>query len=219
MEQTAGEEGRPATQADRYAIIADEIRGLSQDVTGSLLNVLSELAKSNPGSAYIAAKRHVERHGFLLLDEGYVGVSDGFVLGANEEYLMCPGDIVVYAMITKLATGDTLLAFYFSKSGSVGLYHCAVLSFNPKGGVEVRDAGDGKIYWVSPERILGKIAKVVHFGDAEWHELIGHLMSKKHLVESLTKHSKRVEESGHPDKSKRNDELKRRLAILTAGQP
>ncbi len=188
-------------------------------MTKSLLNVLSELAKSNPGSVYIAAKRHVERYGFLLLDEGYVGIADGFVLGANEEYLMCPGDIVVYAMMPKLATGDTLLGFYFSKSGSVGLYHCTVLSFDPRGGVEVRDASDGKIYWVSPERILGKIAKVVHFGEAEWHELISHLMSKEQLVESLTKHLKRVEESERPDKSKRNDELKRRLAILTAGQP
>ncbi|MDG6921547.1 MAG: hypothetical protein JRN59_08465 [Nitrososphaerota archaeon] len=218
MEQTASGEERSTKQVDRYASVADEIRGLSQDVTRSLLAVLLELAKSHPGSVYIAAKKHAEKHGFLLLDEGYVGVSDKFVVGENDEYLLCPGDVAIYVMTTRLKTGDVLVVFYYSKE-LVRFYHGVVSSFDPGGSVEVRDPCSGKLYWEPPERILGKLAKIVQFGSREWHELIGQLVSKKYLMDILINDSKRLEEGDLSDKLKRIAELKRRLTILAAGQP
>ena len=218
MEQTS-EAGQSVIAADRYAVLADEIRSLSQDVTDSLLMVLMELRKSNPNNVYVASKKFLDQNGFLLLDEGHLGIADRFILGENDEYLVCPGDVVIYTTPRKFKTDDVLLAFYFDKNSAFGLYHCRVLGFDTRGGVEIRDF-DSKTYWIASERILGKLAKVIHFGDPEWHELIGQMVDEKFLVGRLAKYTKRQEEEkGPPDRSRRLDELNRRIAILTADQP
>jgi len=201
--------------ADRFAALADEIRGLSQDVSDSLFKVLTELRKSNPGNVYVASKRYIERFGFLLTDGGCLGISDRFVEGEGDAYLFSPADIVIHMMPDKLETGDILLAFGLNKGG-IWTYHCRLLRFDPRGSIEIQDLADEKTYWIAPDRILGKLAVVIRFGTPEWHSLIGQLITPSRLADSLSKHVKRLEEGGPPDRSRRQDELRRRLAVLTS---
>jgi hypothetical protein len=204
-----------ASPADRYAVIADEMRGLSQDVGDSLLKVLLELRKSNSGEVYAVSKKYLEDYGFLMPDEGFVGVADRFVRGRNDEFHVCPGDVVIYAMPYTLKTDDVLLSFFLRK-GSIGLYHCRLLGFNPRGSLEVYDLVDEKTHWISSKNVFGKLMKAITFGDPEWHELIGQMVTRKHLIDSMGKWIKQLEESHHPELPRRKRELERRLAILTS---
>jgi len=217
MEQKSDAD-QSVSPADRYAVIADEIRALSENVCDSLSKVLLELRKSNGGDVYVASKKYLEEYGFLMPDEGFVGVADRFVKGKNDEYQISPGDVAIYAMPYRVKTDDVVLAFFLSK-GSVGFYHCRIVGFDPRGSLEVYDLVDEKTYWVSPKYVFGKLAKVVYFGDPEWHALIGQLISTKHLADNMSKWVKRLEDSGAPDKSRQQVELERRLAILASNQP
>lgn len=209
---------QPVNPVDRYAAIADEIRSLSQNVVNSLSKVLFELKKSNLGEVYVASKKYLESNGFMLPDGGFIGVADRFVRGRNDEFQVCPADVVIYVMPYTLKTDDVVLTFYLNK-GSVGFYHCRVLSFDPRGSIEVYDLVDEKTRWISPKYIFGRLVKVVHFADPEWHELIGQMMTKKQLVDKVPKWIKWLEEDDLPDKMRRRDELERRFALLTEDQP
>ncbi len=209
--------GQPASRGDEYAAIADEIRSLDKEVADSILKVLLELTKSNPGSVYVASKKYIEQKGLYLSDYGCFGILDRFLPGATGSCVACPGDIVLYAQAYKVRTDDVILLFYVDRKGFIRTYHARVLNFDPRGGIEVKDLGDSETYWVSQGRILGKLVRVISFGDPEWHDLIGQIVDRELLRKRLSESLKWIEQNEVPEKSERLAEMKRRLTILTAG--
>ena len=184
----------------------------------SLLKVMLELRKSNEGSVYAAAKKYVEQHGLFLADYGFFGILDRFIPETLDNYVGCPADIVVYVEGTKLRTNDLLVLFYLDGKGLIRTYHARVLSFYPGGRLEVKAVNDGKVYWVSKNEILGKLTKVFHFGEPEWFELVDQIIDKKLLQERLVKILETTERNEMPEKARRLDELKRRLAVLASAR-
>jgi hypothetical protein len=208
------EQTRPG---DSFAVVADEIRGLGDDVGESMLKVLLELGKSNPGSTYVAAKKYVDQKGMSLCDFGNIGILGTFLQGQRGTYVGCPGDVVFYAQADRKKTDDILLVYYIDKKGFARLYHARALSFDSKGDIEVKELGGTKTYWVSRQKILGKLVGVVNFGAPDWHDLIGQIVDKEFLSKRLNEHFKWIEENYFEDKSERLAELKRRLRQLAVG--
>jgi hypothetical protein len=194
--------------------VADEIRGLGNDVTESTLRVLLELSKSNPGSAYVAAKKYVDQKGMSLCDFGNIGILGTFLPGQGGSYIGCPGDIIFYVQADKTKTDDVLLVYYIDKKGLARLYHARALNFDSKGDVQVKELGDSRTYWISHRRVLGKIFSIVGFGGPDWHELIGQIVDREFLSKRLNAHFKWIKENYFEDKSERLTELKRRMAHL-----
>ena len=208
---------RTSVPGDEYAVLADEIRSLGEGVTDSALKVLLALEKSNPGSAYIAAKKFIDQKGLGLCDFGNFGLLGSFLPGHGNAFIASPGDIVVYAQVDRAKTGDILLVYYLDKKGLARPYHVRAVNFDMKGGIEVSDLGTAEVRWTSRERVLGKLVKVICFGDPDWHHLIGQIVDRKFLERRLKEHLKWIEENDFADKSDRLAELKRRLSILASG--
>lgn len=207
-------EPEKAKPGDQYAVVADEIRALGDDVTESLTKVMLELSKSKPGNVYIAAKKYVDQKGLSLCDFGSVGILGSFLLGRGGVYLGRPGDVVFYVMSDKARTDDILLLHYIDKKGYARLYHARASNFNLKGGVEVQELGDSRTYWISQRKILGKVVEVVEFGSPEWHDLIGQMVDREFLSKQLRGHLKWIEENSFDDKLERLAELRRRMSSL-----
>ena len=204
-------------EGDGYAIIADEVRSIGNDVVDSLLKIMLELKKSNEGSVYAAAKKYVEQNGLGLADYGFFGIVDRFIPEAGDNYLGCPADIGMYVEGAKVRTNDVLVLFYLDNKGFICTYYARVLTFDPGGRLEVTAVNDGKVYWVSKNEILGKLTRVFHFGEPEWFELIDQIIDRRLLEERLVKTLERTERNDVPEKKARLEELKRRLAILASG--
>ena len=197
---------------DAYAVVADEIRGLGEDVGESMLKVLLELGKSNPGSVYVAAKKYMDQKGASLCDLGNIGILGVFLPGQGGTYVGCPGDVVFYVQADRTKTDDILLVCYIDKKGFARLYHVRALNFDSMGDIEVKELGDSRTYWISRRKVLGKLVDVVNFGGPDWHGLIGEIVGRKFLSKRLHEHLKWTEESNLEDKSERLAELKRRIA-------
>lgn len=207
---------KPISAADRYADIADEIRGLDEDTTESLMNVMLELKKSNPGSVYVASKRYLDQKGLSVCDFGNIGILERFLPGSNGCFIGCPGDLIFYVQADRTRTDDILLLHYFDQKGFVRLYHARVLSFDLNGGIEVQDLGETKTRWVSRRKILGKFVGVISFGEPAWHDLIGRIVDRQFLTNRLKENLKWTESNNFQDKPERITELKRRIALLAS---
>jgi hypothetical protein len=211
----------PSKQADlagRCAQIANEIQQLSPNVHVSLHEVITALAKSNPGVAYLVCKKYVSEKGLKVADLGFVGVTEGFAPGDEGGYLFAPYDILLFLSPRKLKTGDLVLRHLVDpKKGSASeLTYLRVVSFSAQGGVEVETLlGEKKRFTVSELTILGKLGRVIPFDTPEWHELIGQIYTKEECISGLNRDVEYFSALSLPDKEKVLTELRRRVAVLT----
>jgi hypothetical protein len=168
--------------------------------------VLFELSKTDKWHTYLAAKKFVEVSGFLIADSGYVGIGYRFVFDK-----IAPCDIVVYGTTESVKSGDIVLYFQVIEHGFM-LEHFKIQRVYRDGRIDMEDERK-KQFTVPLGRIIGKVLKVIPFGEPDWHEMIMEMLNEQRLMANLKDAVKYYSKPERYNKTKL-DELERRMKVL-----
>ena len=194
------------TKGAVYTEIAKQIREISPDVVESLKRVFLELSKTDRWHTYLAAKKFVETSGFLIADSGYVGIGYQFVFDR-----IAPCDIVLYGTTESVKSGDIVLFFQVIEHG-FKLNHYKIQRVYRDGRIDIEDEYK-KQFTVPLACIIGKVLKVIPFGEPDWHEMIMEMINEQRLMVILNHALGFYGKQAKTDKTKL-DELNRRIRVL-----
>jgi len=200
------------TKKDKIAAIADEITALdSKNVGNVLMDVLKRVAASDRSHVYWTCKKYLQDdYGLLIADSGHVGISDRYIPN-----LMYPGDIVVYAVVDMLKTGDYIQALQMTDVKDLAVEHVKVTKISiVDGAVSVEDPLSGSSYTVAKHNILGKVVKVVTAFSQEWENIFYEFKDRKWLLKTLKKNLDLYKNTGYSNQRQIVSEIEKRMSKL-----
>lgn len=197
---------------EAYENLARQVLDRPESIPSAIHNLLLKLAEMHPGAVYwIIRKFYQEYLRLYVSDTGYIGIADRY-----EPELMYPGDIVLY-MIPESPQPDDVVQISFTDKDEVSVYviHARVIRCNDDRSIQVADTSTGEEYRVVDWNILGKLAKVIPFGSAEWQELFAASgVPREWLATSVEENIRSLQDSDVRGKDGAITELKRRLGDL-----
>lgn len=172
------------TKKDKIAALADEILSLDKNVGNTLAEVLKRVAASDRSHVYWTCKKYLQDdYGLLIADSGHVGISDRYIPN-----LMYPGDIIVYAVVDMLRTGDYIQVLQATDTKDLTIEHARVTKVSiVDGAVGVEDPLSGSAYSVAKHGIIGKVVKVITAFSQEWENVFYEFKDRKWLLKTLKK--------------------------------
>ncbi len=182
------------TKEDKIAAVADEIMSLDKNVGSTLIEVLKRVAASDRSHVYWTCKKYLQDdYGLLIADSGHVGISDRYIPN-----LMYPGDIIVYAVVDMLRTGDYIQVLQMTDVKDLSIEHAKVAKISiVDGAVNVEDPLSGSAYSVLKHNIIGKVVKVITAFSQEWENVFYEFKDGKWLLKTLEKNLDLYKNSGY----------------------
>lgn len=200
------------TKKDKIAAIADEITALdSKNVGNVLMEVLKRVAASDRSHVYWTCKKYLQDdYGLLIADSGHVGISDRYIPN-----LMYPGDIIVYAVVDMLKTGDCIQVLQMTDVRDLAVEHVKVTKVSiVDGAVSVEDSLSGSSYTVAKHNVLGKVVKVVTAFSQEWENTFYEFKDRKWLLKTLKKNLDLYKNTGYSNQRQIVGEIEKRMSKL-----
>ncbi|HEX7033030.1 MAG TPA: hypothetical protein VF172_08525 [Nitrososphaera sp.] len=200
------------TKKDKIAALADEIISLdSKNVRITLAEVLKRVAASDRSHVYWSCKKYLQDdYGLLIADSGHVGISDRYIPN-----LMFPGDIIVYAVVDMLKTGDFIQVLHMTDVNDLSVEHVQVAKVSIiDGAVAVEDPLSGSTYNVAKQNVIGKVVKVVTAFSQEWENVFYEFKDRKWLLKTLKKNLDLYKNTGYSNQRQIVGEIERRMSQL-----
>ncbi len=200
------------TKKDRIAELADEIVSLdTKNVGATLAEVLKRVAASDRSHVYWTCKKYLQdEYGLLIADSGHVGISDRYIPN-----LMFPGDIIVYAVVDMLKTGDFIQVLQLTDVKDLSVEHVKVTKVSIiDGSVTVEDPLSGFTYIVSKHNVIGKAVKVITAFSQEWEHVFYEFKDRKWLLKTLKKNLDLYKSAGYSKQRQIVGEIERRMSKL-----
>jgi hypothetical protein len=203
------------TKKDKIAAIADEILSLEKNPGSTLAELLKRLSASERSLVYWSCKKFLqEDYGLLIADSGHVGISDRYIPN-----LMFPGDIIVYAVVDMLKTGDYIQIVQMTDVKDLSVEHAVVRKVSiVDGAVTVEDPLSGSTYTVAKHNIIGKVVKVITAFSEEWQGTFYEFKDRKWLSKTLKKSLELHKAARYSNQRQIVGEIERRLSKLKEEQ-
>ena len=182
------------TKKDKIAAVADEILSLDKNVGSTLAEVLKRVAASDRSQVYWTCKKYLQDdYGLLIADSGHVGISDRYIPN-----LMYPGDIIVYAVVDMLRTGDYIQVLQMTDVKDLAIDHVKVTKVSiVDGAVVAEDPLSGSAYSVAKRNVIGKVVKVITAFSQEWENVFYEFKDRKWLLKTLKKNLDLYKNTGY----------------------
>ena len=208
---TPGQSPPLLTKRDKIAAIADEILSIDKDVGSTLAEVLKRMSASEKSQVYWTCKKYLqEEYGLLIADSGHVGISDRYIPN-----LMFPGDIIVYAVVDMLKSGDFIQILQTTEVKDLSVEHAVVRKVSiVDGAVVVEDPLSGTTYTVTKRNITGKVVKVITAFSDEWQNTFYEFKDRKWLTKTLKKSLELHKAARYSNQRQIIGEIERRLLKL-----
>ena len=208
---SAGSSPPLLTKKDKVAAIADEILSLEKNAGSTLAELLKRLSSSEKSQVYWTCKKFLqEDYGLLIADSGHVGISDRYIPN-----LMFPGDIVVYAVVDMLKSGDYIQILQMTDVKDLSVEHAVVRKISiVDGAVTVEDPLSGSSYTVGKHNVIGKVVKVITAFSEEWQNTFYEFKDRKWLTKTLKKSLELHKAAGYSNQRQIVGEIERRLSKL-----
>jgi hypothetical protein len=200
------------TKKDKIAAIADEITGLdTKNVGNILMEVLKRVAASDRSHVYWTCKKYLQDdYGLLIADSGHIGISDRYIPN-----LMYPGDIIFYAVVDMLKTGDCIQVLQMTDVKDLAVEHVRVTKVSIiDGAVSVEDPLSGTVYTVAKNNVLGKVVKVVTAFSEEWINTFYEFKDRKWLLKTLKKNLDLYKNAAYSNQRQILAEIEKRMSRL-----
>ena len=200
------------TKKDKIAAIADEITAIDgKNVGNVLMEVLKRVAASDRSHVYWTCKKYLQDdYGLLIADSGHVGISDRYIPN-----LMYPGDIIVYAVVDMLKTGDYIQALQMTDVKDLAVEHVRVTKVSiVDGAVSVEDPLSGSAYTVPKHNVVGKVVKVITAFSQEWENTFYEFKDRKWLLKTLKKNLELYKNTGYSNQRQIVSEIEKRMSKL-----
>lgn len=199
------------TKKDKIAAVADEIVSLDRNVGTTLAEVLKRVAASDRSYVYWTCKKYLQDdYGLLIADSGHVGISDRYIPN-----LMFPGDIIVYAVVDMLRTGDYIQVLQMTDVKDLSVEHVKVTKVSIiDGAVNVEDPLSGATYSVAKHNVIGKVVKVITAFSQEWENVFYEFKDRKWLLKTLKKNLEIYKNTGYSNQRQIVGEIERRMLKL-----
>ena len=200
------------TKKDKIASIADDIIALDSKNVGAILaEVLKRVAASDRSYVYWTCKKYLqEDYGLLIADSGYVGLSDRYIPN-----LMYPGDIIIYAVVDMLKTGDYVQVLQLTDVKDLAIEHVKVTKVSIiDGAVNVEDQISGSSYTLAKHNVLGKVVKVITAFSEDWENIFYEFKDRKWLLKTLKKNLELYKSTGYSNQRQIVGEIEKRMSKL-----
>ena len=199
------------TKKDKIAAMADEIISLDKNVGNTLVEVLKRVAASDRSHVYWSCKKYLQDdYGLLIADSGHVGISDRYIPN-----LMYPGDIIIYAVVDMLRTGDYVQVLQMTEVKDLTVEHAKVTKVSIiDGAVNVEDPLSGSAYSVAKHNVIGKVVKVIIAFSEEWENVFYEFKYRKWLLKTLKKNLDLYKNAGNSNQRQILGEIQKRLSKL-----
>ena len=199
------------TKKDGIAAIADEILSVEKNPGATLAEILKRMSASERSQVYWTCKKFLqEEYGLLIADSGHVGISDRYIPN-----LMFPGDIIVYAVVDMLKTGDYIQILQMTDVKDISVEHAVVTKVSIiDGAVTVEDPLSGSTYTVGKQNVIGKVVKVVTAFSEEWHNMFYEFKDRKWLSKTLKKSLELHKAARYSNQRQIVGEIERRISKL-----
>lgn len=200
------------TKKDKIAAVADEIISLDKNVGATRAEVLKRMAASDRSHVYWTCKKYLQDdYGLLIADSGHVGISDRYIPN-----LMYPGDIIVYAVVDMLRTGDYIQVLQMTDVRDLSVEHVRVTKVSIiDGAVNVEDPLSGSTYSVTKHSVVGKVVKVITAFSQEWENVFYEFKDRKWLLKTLKKNLDLYKNAGYSNQRQIVGEIERRMSKLS----
>jgi hypothetical protein len=208
---TSGSAPPMLTKKDRIAAIADEILSVEKNPGATLAEILKRMSASERSQVYWTCKKFLqEEYGLLIADSGHVGISDRYIPN-----LMFPGDIIVYAVVDMLKTGDFIQILQMTDVKDISVEHAVVTKVSIiDGAVTVEDPLSGSTYTVGKQNVIGKVVKVVTAFSEEWQNTFYEFKDRKWLTKTLKKSLELHKAARYSNQRQIVGEIERRISKL-----
>jgi hypothetical protein len=200
------------TKKDKIASIADDIIALDSKNVGAILaEVLKRVAASDRSYVYWTCKKYLqEDYGLLIADSGYVGLSDRYIPN-----LMYPGDIIIYAVVDMLKTGDYVQVLQLTDVKDLAIEHVKVTKVSIiDGAVNVEDQISGSSYTLAKQNVLGKVVKIITAFSEDWENIFYEFKDRKWLLKTLKKNLELYKSTGYSNQRQIIGEIEKRMSKL-----
>jgi hypothetical protein len=200
------------TKKDRIAAIADDIIALDNRNVGTVLaEVLKRVAASDKSHVYWRCKKYLQDdYGLLIADSGHIGISDRYIPN-----LMYPGDIIVYAVVDMLKTGDCIQVLQLTDVKDISVEHARVTKVSIiDGAVNVEDLLSGSSYTVARQNVIGKVVKVITAFSQEWENTFYEFKDRKWLFKTLQKNLDLYKNIDYSNRRQIVSEIEKRMSKL-----
>ena len=204
------------TKKDKIAAIADDILSIDiKNVGSTLSDILKRMSASDRSQVYWSCKKYLQdEYGLLIADSGHVGISDRYIPN-----LMFPGDIIVYAAVDMLKTGDYIQVLQLTDAKDLSVDHVKVAKVSIiDGAVGVEDPLSGSAYSVPKRNVIGKVVKVMTAFSEEWENVFYEFKDRKWLSKTLKKNRDLYKSTGYSNQRQIVSEIERRLSKLKEEQ-
>lgn len=212
----SSEQAHVLSKKDKIAILADELVSLdAKNVSLTLAELLKRLGASDKSGVYWTCKKYLQdEYGLLIADSGHVGISDRYIPN-----LMFPGDIVVYAVVDMLKTGDYIQFIQLSDTKDITVEHARVEKVSiVDGAVNVEDPLSGSLYSIPKTHVIGKVVKVTTAFSEEWKHTFYEFKDNKWLQKTLKKNLDLYKKASSSNQRQVVSEIERRLSKLKEEQ-
>ena len=208
---TSGSAPPMLTKKDRIAAIADEILSVEKNPGATLAEILKRMSASERSQVYWTCKKFLqEEYGLLIADSGHVGISDRYIPN-----LMFPGDIIVYAVVDMLKTGDFIQILQMTDVKDISVEHAVVTKVSIiDGAVTVEDPLSGSAYTVGKQNVIGKVVKVVTAFSEDWQNVFYEFKDRKWLTKTLKKSLELHKAARYSNQRQIVSEIERRISKL-----
>ncbi len=208
---TSGSAPPMLTKKDRIAAIADEILSVEKNPGATLAEILKRMSASERSQVYWTCKKFLqEEYGLLIADSGHVGISDRYIPN-----LMFPGDIIVYAVVDMLKTGDFIQILQMTDVKDISVEHAVVTKVSIiDGAVTVEDPLSGSAYTVGKQNVIGKVVKVVTAFSEDWQNVFYEFKDRKWLTKTLKKSLELHKAARYSNQRQIVGEIERRISKL-----
>jgi hypothetical protein len=200
------------TKKDKIASIADDIIALDSKNVGTILaEVLKRVAASDRSYVYWTCKKYLqEDFGLLIADSGYVGLSDRYIPN-----LMYPGDIIIYAVVDMLKTGDYVQVLQLTDVKDLAIEHVKVTKVSIiDGAVNVEDQISGSSYTLAKQNVLGKVVKIITAFSEDWENIFYEFKDRKWLLKTLKKNLDLYKSTSYSNQRQIIGEIEKRMSKL-----
>jgi hypothetical protein len=128
---------------------------------------------------------------------------------------MYPGDVIVYAVIDMLKTGDYVQILQFTDVKDLIVEHAKVRRISIiDGAVSVEDLLSGSCYTVARQNVIGKVVKVVTAFSEEWENIFYEFKDRNWLLKTLKKNLDLYKNTGYSKNRQIVSEIEKRMAKL-----
>lgn len=200
------------TKRDKIAAIADDIVSIDRKNVGTVLqDILKRVAASDKSCVYWTCKKYLQDdYGLLIADSGHVGISDRYIPN-----LMYPGDIVIYAVIDMLKTGDYIQVLQLTDVKDLIVEHVKVKRVSIiDGATLVEDLLSGSYYTIAKHNVIGKVVKVITAFSEEWENTFYEFKDRNWLLKTLKKNLDLYKNTGYSNHRQIVSEIERRMLKL-----